>query len=539
MAITLADIERLEVETIRDAAKALEKQAASMDETKAGIGKLPIQGRWTGVSATAAFGNLDSLGKFMTIHSDDYRAATKGMYGAADGFDGAQKLLRTVDAYAADHGFRIDKTSGTVTALNEHHDPSDMEYIVSTAKQALAAGETSDAQLTRAVGLIDGPDDDSDAGTVPWILDNAKEFAKPEEFTRWWNGLTEEEKQDLYNRDHFIGNHPGMPFEDRTRFNERHLGELTHAAQANVDTLRAQHPDWADGKLPTNKGGNWEYRHWKEQWDNANHTLSGYQQVGKSLDSKDGMRRYLGYLDDKGHAATSINNPDNAKRVATYVPGTGQDLARLEYSTEKSERMYWASREADRSLHPTDVSVTTWMGYDRPMSIPEAASTSYAHNGAQALDDFQAGLRASHNDAAAGGQAIQTVIGHSYGSTLLGGAATDGHHLDANNVITVGSPGVLADHAKDLNLAPGANVFSTRAQNDIIGVVTYATLGPDPMASQFGGIPFEAAPGPAGPLGIPTVEAHSSYWDKGNPALANMGKIITGRTDVTPPSFVP
>ncbi|CPW33571.1 Hypothetical protein ERS075545_05124 [Mycobacteroides abscessus] len=40
MAITLADIERLEVETIRDAAKALEKQAASMDETKAGIGKL-------------------------------------------------------------------------------------------------------------------------------------------------------------------------------------------------------------------------------------------------------------------------------------------------------------------------------------------------------------------------------------------------------------------------------------------------------------------------------------------------------------------
>ncbi|MBN7329629.1 hypothetical protein I3U72_25010, partial [Mycobacteroides abscessus subsp. abscessus] len=91
---------------------------------------------------------------------------------------------------------------------------------------------------------------------------------------RWWNGLTEEEKQDLYNRDHFIGNHPGMPFEDRTRFNERHLGELTHAAQANVDTLRAQHPDWADGKLPTNKGGNWEYRHWKEQWENANHTLS-------------------------------------------------------------------------------------------------------------------------------------------------------------------------------------------------------------------------------------------------------------------------
>ncbi|SLD84926.1 Uncharacterised protein [Mycobacteroides abscessus subsp. abscessus] len=65
-----------------------------------------------------------------------------------------------MDAYAADHGFRIDKSSGTVTALNENHDPSDMEYIVSTAKQVLAAGESSDAQLTRAVDLLDGPDGD-------------------------------------------------------------------------------------------------------------------------------------------------------------------------------------------------------------------------------------------------------------------------------------------------------------------------------------------------------------------------------------------
>ena len=106
-------------------------------------------------------------------------------------------------------------------------------------------------------------------------------------------------------------------------------------------------------------------------------------------------------------------------------------------------------------------------------------------------------------------------------------------------MITVGSPGVLAQHASDLNLAPGANVFSTRAENDVIGAVTYATLGPDPMGAQFGGIPFEAAPGPAGPFGLPTVDAHSSYWDKGNPALTNMGKIIAGRTDVTPPSYVP
>ncbi|PVB31733.1 alpha/beta hydrolase [Mycobacteroides abscessus] len=541
MALTLADIESLDVETVRDAAKALEKQANSMDNTKAGLGKLPIQGHWTGVSATAAFGNMDGLGKFMIIHCDDYRASAKGMYGAADGFDGAQQVLKKLEAFAEDHGFRLDKASGTVTALKKDHDPSDMEYIVTTAKQVLAAGESSDAQLTRAVGLLDGPvGDDSDAGSGPWILDKAKELAKPEEFTRWWESLTEDQKQDAYNRDPFIGNHPGMPFEDRTRFNEKHLVGLTQAAQANVDQLRAAHPDWAQGKFPTTGEHQREIAAWKTQWDTANRSLAGYQQVAKSMQEPDGMRRYLGYIDDQGRAATSINNPDNAKRIATYVPGTGQDLPRLEYSTSKSVDMLGAALTADKTLKPSDVSVTTWMGYDRPMNIiPEAASTSYAHNGAQALDDFQAGLRASHNDGGTGGQAIQTVIGHSYGSTLVGGAATDGHHLDANNVITVGSPGILAQHASDLNLAPGATVFSTRAENDVIGIATYASLGPDPMSAGFGATPFEAAPGPAGPLGIPTIDAHSSYWDQNNPALANMGKIIAGRTDVTPPRFTP
>jgi hypothetical protein len=119
-----------------------------------------------------------------------------------------------------------------------------------------------------------------------------------------------------------------------------------------------------------------------------------------ALQSPDHLPRFLDTIDDHGHAAVSINNPDTATRNATYVPGTGQDLARLQYSTEKSEQMYWAAREADRSLKPGDVSVTTWMGYDRPMNvITDAPSTSYAHNGAQALDDFQAGERASHDNA--------------------------------------------------------------------------------------------------------------------------------------------
>ncbi|ODR13840.1 hypothetical protein AWC26_22060 [Mycobacterium shimoidei] len=212
-----------------------------------------------------------------------------------------------------------------------------------------------------------------------------------------------------------------------------------------------------------------EYWGWKKHWDAANHTHDGYVQIENSLKSPDGLPRFLGIIDENGHAAISINNPDTAKRNATFVPGTGLDLTRFDASALKSERMLQATFSADKSLGPNDVSVTTWMGYDRPMNVFDAAHPSYARNGAAALEDFQAGLRASHDDALAGGQSLNTVIGHSYGSTEVGAAALDGHHLDANNVVAVGSPGVLAGHASDLSLEAGAHVFASRAENDIIG----------------------------------------------------------------------
>lgn len=361
----------------------------------------------------------------------------------------------------------------------------------------------------------------------------------PKQFAQWWKQLSQQQKDAVYDRDHFIGNHPGMPFEDKTHYNERHLPELIANAEADVDRLQASRD-----KLALTPGGNLstlsQLSVIDSQLQETKHNLDGYRAVQQAMPADtNGPRHYLGFIDSDGHAAVSIGNPDNAQRNATFVPGTGQDLANFKGSADKSNQMYWAARDADPALKSGDVSVTTWMGYDRPMDVLQAAHTSYAHNGATALDDFQSGLRASHNDALAGGPSINTVIGHSYGSTELGAAALDGHHLDANNVVAVGSPGMLTDHAGDLDLAPGARVYATRAENDVIGVVTGASLGPDPMLTSFGGTPFEAAPGTAGQFDLPTVKAHGSYWDSGNPALDNLGRIISGNGAVTPPTFTP
>jgi hypothetical protein len=168
------------------------------------------------------------------------------------------------------------------------------------------------------------------------------------------------------------------------------------------------------------------------------------------------------------------------------------------------------------------------------MNLVEAASPHRARAGAEALDSFENGQRASH----VGAPSIDSVIGYSYGSTEVGAAATGGHHLDADNVIAVGSPGMLAPHASDLNLNAGANVYAMRAPNDIIELATDLTLGHDPAAPGFGGTRLLAAPGPGGdPFGlIPSASAHSSYWDSDNPALRNMGAVIAG---VAPPEILP
>ncbi|MCV7195121.1 alpha/beta hydrolase [Mycobacterium angelicum] len=409
----------------------------------------------------------------------------------------------------------------------------------------VAEANAVDEELATAINMADG-----DAPIPPGPHDNRPDIQQalskpmpedPNQFTDLWNKLTPEEKDWLYSQDHNIGNHPGMPWDPpdhlgKDHYNRLYLPELQQQAQANVDSLQqrvdalARQIYMGDHSAATTN----EFNSLAPQLLAARHSLDGYKAVQADLNRKDGVPRYLGLIDDKGHAAVAIGNPDYATRNALFVPGTGQDLPTLEGSDLKSLRMYNATLAANPDLKPGDVAVTTWMGYDRPMDLFEAASPDRARAGGAALDSFESGMRASH----VGAPSIDTVIGHSYGSTVVGAAATGGHHLDANNVIAVGSPGMLSHDASDLSLDPGATVYGMRARNDIIDVVTDLTLGHDPAAQEFGSTRLFAAPGPSSdPIGLtPSVAAHSSYWSEGNPGLLNMGAVIAG---VPPPQPIP
>ncbi|GGL12906.1 hypothetical protein GCM10012284_54450 [Mangrovihabitans endophyticus] len=93
----------------------------------------------------------------------------------------------------------------------------------------------------------------------------------------------------------------------------------------------------------------------------------------------------------------------------------------------------------DATLYAPDASTSAvfWLGYDAPDSIPQAGSSTYAEDAADDLDRFQTGLRATHDGDT---PSRNTVLGHSYGSTVIGHAAQN-PAINADALVFVASPG--------------------------------------------------------------------------------------------------
>lgn len=546
MAPTLADIERWSSAAVREVFHVGNVRAGAAFDTANGLAQLPAFQTWGGEGAEAAKQAIGQVRVDLNAHGEEALAVARLASKAAGEVDDLERDVKNLLADAHSMNMQIDPASDAISAApGSNMSPMEVELKTNTLRtelnQILARAKAIDDELARAINMADGKQ------PIPaGPHDNRPEIQQalsnplpedPKQFNGLWNKLTPEEKDWLYSRDHSIGNHPGMPWDPddhlgKNHYDRMHLSELQQQTQADVDRLQHRVDDLANRVYmgDHSEATTSELNALGPQLVAARHSLEGYKSVQADLDRKDGVQRYLGYIDDKGHAAVAIGDPDKASRNAIFVPGTGQDLARFGFSDDKSLAMYNAARNADP--HQT-YAVTTWMGYDRPMDVPQAAWPDPARAGAGSLDAFEAGQRASH----VGAPSIDTVIGHSYGSTLVGAAASGGHVLDANNVIAVGSPGMLAHSAQDLHLAPGANIYSMRANHDIIALVTDLTLGKDPFNPDFGATRLYAAPGPSSdPTGLtPSIAAHSSYWLPGNPALDNLGAVIAG---VTPPKIV-
>jgi len=544
MALTVTDIDRWSAEAVREVFYAAGARGQATLDAARQLGSLAVLDTWAGHTAQARRHTNASIRQDLDAHGNESLAVAHAARRAADGIAQVQFELGTLRRDAAELHMTIDPLTSKVVPSSSFHGLP-MEALIAEMQLQprldviLAEANSADQELASAINMADG-----DQPIPPGPHDNRPRIQDalssplpddPKQFNELWGRLTPEEKDWLYRRDHSIGNHAGMPWDPPDRlgkdhYNRLHLTELEQQTQSAVDRIH-QSLDELVGEPNVDDGAAYALL---SQLASARRHLEGYRAVRADVNSKSGPKRYLGLLDEFGHGAVSIGNPDIANRNAIFVPGTGQDLTQLPFSDTRALAMYIAALTADPSLKPEHVAVMTWMGYDRPMDLSHAASPQPAYRGADQLDTFENGLRASH----VGAPSIDTVIGHSYGSTVIGAAASRGGHLAADNVVAVGSPGMVVDRAGRLNLNPGGNVYTMRAANDMIGVggvVTEWTLGADPTAPGFGATRLTADPGPAGLFRLPSVGAHSSYWFRGNKALDNLGAVIAG---LSPPYVV-
>jgi hypothetical protein len=272
----------------------------------------------------------------------------------------------------------------------------------------------------------------------------------------------------------------------------------------------------------------------------------------------------------RGFRIESVGDALDARNVAIIVPGVQND-----YSTFPTLRTYalHVSEEIRRLYRSQSASsaVVAWLGYNPPDfergTLQEAVTSGNAQVGAKNLVAFLRCLRANRRVP----HFTLTVIGHSYGSVVVGRAAEmcpgcsrrrrrrGGGALDGDNVVFVGSPGVDADNVQSLG-RPKA-VYAGENPNDFIQLFTSPVVqylsaseavnsalvcnalvnqlgpfvaalnlcrsgvhlahGPDPTSSSFGARHFSTA-----------GECGHSYFDdaggRGTEGLANVARIAMG-----------
>ncbi|WBB66437.1 alpha/beta hydrolase [Micromonospora sp. WMMD812] len=500
----------------------VDRRAGDLGERATALG-----GGWSGAAATAASGRLAGVRSDLAsaapalIEADQVLAEYAGRLAAAKG------RLAAAVALADASGLLIDR-DGRVSADPARARPSERDgpaaaRVAAALRAALelagAADQTAGARLDALA---------ASAGTG-WLAapppGRPERGATPAQVRAWWAGLTPAQRRWLVAHEPvLVGHLDGVPAAARDQANRLLLGvrraELLAERRRLLDRVPPGPVETARLRL-------------------VDARLAGLDGLTDRLTEPGGPRAYLLGLDTagEGRVVVALGDPDHADRVLTYVPGMTAGL------DDAPGELGRAARVLDRcaALAPEERSAAVlWLDYDARDLLHEAISARQAQDAGPALQRFQEGLRATHE----GPPARQTVLGHSYGSLVVGTTARD-HGLAADALVFVGSPGVGVAHAEELRHPPG-QVWASSAPDDVIRLARPpdelalgALRGASPLAAAlalpgrgehelwFGRDP--AAPGFGGRVFPSGRHGHTGYWDADNPALDGVARIVLGR----------
>ncbi|WP_320777682.1 alpha/beta hydrolase [Streptomyces sp. CRN 30] len=487
----------------------------------------PLHHAWKGDDADAALFYLEDVESRLGVVETEAMAVAEVLDTTGFWMEAAQTKLRNAVRRAEENHFEVDDdgwVSDPTTADLPRQDPDTQALIAERSAllgehragidEALTEARKADKDGAKALAELNG-----DILTDPFNHDAAAESAldvkaamkavgvqepqipddDPKAAAEWWKALSPEERQaytTLYPKQ--IGATDGLPTDVRDDANRT-------AVTQELSALR-------DGDYSENFPG--------ESTETVNKRLNNLTLLNDRLEASDsapeGKELYLlGYdSKDDGRAIVAMGNPDTADHTGILVPGTNTTMEEV---PGQIERIGTLQRSAERQSDGESVAMITWLGYDAPEAkatdFNSVGGTGRAEDAAPDLRRFVAGTHASHE-----GPGHTTVMGHSYGSTVVGAAAAGGSGLGADDIVVVGSPGMTVEEASDLQMDP-EHVWIGGAEDDpIINHASDLTLGRDPMLGAFGGNNFAV-----------DTHGHSGYWDQGSQSLDNQGRVIAGK----------
>ncbi|CAG6391853.1 alpha/beta hydrolase family protein [Streptomyces cocklensis] len=466
---------------------------------------------WSGEAATSAFLFLNGVETRLEIGRVEAELISTVLSTVHQRMAKAKSDLRAVITEAEGYGYTVtgdgtvyppphtsryeaEEGAGQLTAYRDR-----VESAIAAARQASDDGRSAltalhgDVMAQYRPHALNEASLDAQAALMYLGIDPPKPPKDPKSAAAWWKGLTAEQQRDytLY-YPQLIGNVDGLPSTVRDNANRLSLDE-----QLDDPELLTGH-DYGVGTSAV-----------------IDPRYTAMMKLKDALDANDGAApgKELYLLSVKGAGDGQVviaqGNPDTATHTGVYVPGTSTTLSGVSGSLNRINLL----QQAAEGAHPDgSVSTVFWLGYDAPELDQTVTTRTRAEAGAPDLQHFIAGTRAAQGP----DHHHITVIGHSYGSTVVGTAANTGQ-LGADDIVAVGSPG-MNGYAHDFGI-PRDHVYVGKSDNDPIAhYLSGLSLGEDPASPKFGASQFQVAQGD-----------HSSYFDRGSIGLENMGAIIAGK----------
>ena len=417
---------------------------------------------------------------------------------------------------------------------------TEAEATVGPRYQALADGQyvLAEGRHSESAGLANDAD-------PSW---------SPEEVSVWWALLSESEREALINKDpEKYGNLNGIDMASRAKANELALNGHLDAAGNRIPGTglieKTQNElDEVNQEIERlRENGQEVSSDLLDKQENLQNRLADLNAISEQLGSNAGATLLVlepGELGENVRAAIAIGDVDNAKHVATFVPGMGsnfRDNGKL--NVEFAKNLKWA---ADTYGAPTDGSVATiaWIGYEAPPDIvktwdPSVTSTEQAEVGAEKLNGFLTGIHSWRSER--GMDVHQSAITHSYGSTTGGFAMRDIGEGVVDELVYTGSPGAGVHSVGTLGVdADHTWVSATPHLDPVRGRGPDSTFGRNPEHLEgIGHLSGDTSGGEGYKEGFwhrPDAN-HSSYFHKPdkegkhNYALADMGEVIAGKKE--------